>query len=324
MSRAVNAYIDDKLTKLGSLKDCDQRTQVRNIMRQRVNGTFLWVTLVFKELEKVKRWRVLKVLKKLPAGLEELYDLIMAQVQQLRINKEDWECYQLVLSATTLAYRPLSLPELTIVSGLPEKISAVKKYIIEIVAMCGLFLTIRNNHVYLVHQSIKDYFNSKAKGLVFPSGRSEAHRTLFRRSLHYISNTLRRNIYELDSFGFTISELDPPNPDPLAVMRYSCVHWVDHFYNMYRTNSYPRQKSDFCGGDTVRLFLEKRFLYWLEALSLLRSISEGVLSMGKLETLLKVSTGASHRIIQKLTSKGAKLRPSTARDSSGLAPVYSP
>lgn len=36
----------------------------------------------------------------------------------------------------------------------------------------------------------------------------------------------------------------------------------------------------------VDVFVRKKYLYWLEALSLCKSMSEGVLLMAKLETLI--------------------------------------
>ena len=41
----------------------------------------------------------------------------------------------------------------------------------------------------------------------------------------------------------------------------------------------------------VDVFVRKKYLYWLEALSLCRSMSEGVLSMAKLEALTQVILG---------------------------------
>ncbi len=41
-------------------------------------------------------------------------------------------------------------------------------------------------------------------------------------------------------------------------------------------------------GTALDGFLRKKYLYWLEALSLLRSMSNGMLSLAKLEILVKV------------------------------------
>jgi len=46
-------------------------------MRDKAHGTFLWVALVAKELEKAKGWRVLHVVEKMPPTLDAFYDLMM-------------------------------------------------------------------------------------------------------------------------------------------------------------------------------------------------------------------------------------------------------
>ncbi|KAI9897370.1 hypothetical protein N3K66_007226 [Trichothecium roseum] len=162
VARSVNAFIDFQISKLPSLQhDSDVRLEVQTLMRERANGTFLWVALVIKELEKVQAWRVLETVQKVPPSLSELYKLILAQVQQ----QQDWEYCRLVLSATTLAYRPLHIAELAVLSGLPQEISTNLSYVQAIVALCGSFLTIQEDDVvYLIHQSVKDYLSKRVTG----------------------------------------------------------------------------------------------------------------------------------------------------------------
>ena len=101
-----------------------------------------------------------------------------------------------------------------------------------------------------------------------------------------MSRTLRRDIINLGAPGFPINRVKQPEPDPLAAARYACVYWVDHLCDSSRTAG---QDNDLQDGGAVDDFVRKKYLYWLEALSLCRSMSEGVLSMAKLEGLLQVS-----------------------------------
>jgi hypothetical protein len=39
---------------------------------------------------------------------------------------------------------------------------------------------------------------------------------------------LRRDIYNLRTPGIYINQVKQPSPDLLAVVRYSCLYWVDH------------------------------------------------------------------------------------------------
>ena len=54
VSRAVNTYIDHCLSKLTEIQHDDAlRDLVREKMQRKANGTFLWVSLVIKELKDV-------------------------------------------------------------------------------------------------------------------------------------------------------------------------------------------------------------------------------------------------------------------------------
>jgi hypothetical protein len=159
------------------------------------------------------------------------------------------------------------------------------KSVREIISLCGSFLTVRESTIYFVHQSAKDFLFKVAFDEIFPSGEGEAHYVIFLRSLQVMSRTLRRDIYSLCALGYPIERVKQPNPDPLAVSRYSCIYWVDHLCD-WNSNSYANHKVDLQDGGMIDVFIRKKYLYWLEALSLCRSISAEVLSMAKLEALI--------------------------------------
>ena len=274
VAHAVRAYIDFKVSTVPSLQDDDEeRRQVRDIMRQKANGTFLWVALVIKELENPECLDALQVVKEVPTDLYELYERILDQIW--RLQKSTSEFCRLVLPAATLAHRPLHLAELSVLSGLQQKFS-VEKFR-RIVEFCGSLLTTQDDYVYFVHQSAKDYLSGEASSTIFPSGTTDVHRAISSRSLQGMS-VLQRDIYKLRHPGFPISEMKAPDPDPLTAIKYSCVYWIDHFCDAYNSGHPELQ--------TVGQFFREKFLYWLEALSLLRCMSEGVIAIRRIQRLL--------------------------------------
>ncbi|RYP20480.1 hypothetical protein DL767_009434 [Monosporascus sp. MG133] len=134
----------------------------------------------------------------------------------------DPEHCEKVLLAACLAYRPLSLSELALVAGLPADINPRT-----IVEKCDFFLITRDGTVHLVRQSAKDYLEQNYRFRFQPAGLAQWHADIARRSIDAMSLMLRRNVYNLD-FGFTPKDITPPNPDPVALIRYSCVFWADH------------------------------------------------------------------------------------------------
>jgi hypothetical protein len=82
-----------------------------------------------------------------------------------------------------------------------------------------------------------------------------------------------------------IDKVEHPDPDPLAPIQYACIYWIDHLCKI--KSSYD--KVSLYDNGTINVFLRKHFLHWLEALSLIKGISDGVLAITKLIGLLTVS-----------------------------------
>jgi hypothetical protein len=286
VARAVDAYIDHKLSCLGSLREADLRKQVRDELHQKANGTFLWVALVMQELEKPESWDPLAVVEEAPAGLQQLYDRMMGQIQ--RLSARNVVICQSLLCTTAVAYRPLFLAEMGSLCRSTGRATMVAETVRKIVAMCGSFLTVRDEQVYLVHQSAKDYLSDKMRAAALPS-QSEMHCTLFAQSIRLLSSELKRDMNNLVEPGFSINQaLTPdPDPDPLATARYSCIYWVDHLCDS-KPESLASSIDDLQVLDAVDEFLRRKYLYWLEGLSLCKSVGKGVVSIERLWSLVQV------------------------------------
>ncbi|GKT52382.1 vegetative incompatibility protein HET-E-1 [Colletotrichum spaethianum] len=285
VSWAVDTYISQCISELMQLQgDKTLQDQLRQKMQVKAEGTFLWVALVVQELREAEAWDVLEIIDDIPAGLNELYKRMMRQIQ--RLQRKDPEFCRNILSTITTAYRPLHLDELRALADLPPNISNIQQHVIKIVALCGSFLTIRDSVVYLVHQSAKDFLTLDRQ--LFPSGLAVGHNTIALKSIQVMSRTLRRDVYSLRAPGFPIDQVKPPKPDPLAPARYSCVYWVNHLADGNPAGQGQRGQG-LRNGDSVYAFLEKHYLHWLEALSLLRSVSEGILQMSELAHLAQLA-----------------------------------
>ena len=284
VAHAIEMFINFKVSKLPLIAD-DSTLQetVRGQIYAKASGTFLWAALVLKELETVESWDVLEVLQEMPPELEPLYFRMLEQVRQLQ--RKDPEFCRFVLSTMALAYRPLHLLELGALSDLPERISTNLNEVIKVVNKCGSFLTIRNDRAYFIHQSAKDFLLGKAFDSIFPSGKAGVNYTMFSRSRKVLSRTLRCDIYGLHAPGFLIDDVKPPVLDPLAAVQYSCVYWVDHLLDCSREEITYNLKD----GGSVDQFLRESYIYWLEALCLIKSVSDGIVMIIKLKNWLQVS-----------------------------------
>ncbi|RYP09139.1 hypothetical protein DL764_001466 [Monosporascus ibericus] len=205
----VNAYIDHKLKVLQRTKGYNDSilAEVSCEIRQRAENTFLWVALAFKVLGTVHGRYAVKRIRDMPPGLSGLYDHMMTRIEDGGIiDSQDWKT---VLAVISLAFRPLSLSELPLVTNLP---SHIVKTAIE---MCGLFLTITRETVSLIHQSAKDYLEKNYKSRLQQAGPAQGHADIGRRSIDAMFSILRRNMYNLD-FDSIAKDMTPPHPNPLA------------------------------------------------------------------------------------------------------------
>ncbi|KAK0674630.1 hypothetical protein QBC41DRAFT_264172 [Cercophora samala] len=281
VSDAVNSYIDERLSHLLSLQENPRLLQeVRRILREKANGTFLWVSLVCQELESPESWDPLSVVEDVPVGLYELYDRMMKNLP----TKGRDNCHQ-ILSFATLAFRPLHLAELACLLRLPSSTGAPLPDMKRLTAMCGSFLTIRDGQVYLVHQSAKDYLSSHSSNL-FPSGQGAVHSDLALRSLGILTKVLHRDMYQLRKPDFSIDVLKTPSPDPLITARYSSIFWTDH---LLLACSSDRSESLLKDGGDIHAFLQKKFLYWLESLSLQRHVHKAVIALNAIQNSPKAA-----------------------------------
>ncbi len=289
ISSAINCYINAKVSELQEF-DEELHKEVRSYLQENAEGTFLWVALVCKALQ-VEVWNarsVLEDLKSLQCGLDPLYNRMVKQIQ--RLQRSDVEICTRILSSVTLTYRPIHLKELVATAGLREELSDKLQALNRLVNMCGSFLTVREETIYFVHQSAKDYLIGEEGSQIFPSGQAEEHREIGYRSLKIMSDRLKRDICDLQMPGALLDELSDVNQEPLAPIRYACSYWVDHL----EACDLPPEQIGLYDGGKVHEFLWKHFLHWLEALSLIRNISGAVSIIRKLERLLTVSDFKTH------------------------------
>ncbi|OQU96312.1 Ankyrin repeat-containing protein isoform 1 [Cladophialophora immunda] len=135
---------------------------VQMALNEKAQGTFLWVSLVVKDLERTKKHQVRQKLETLPTGLDEIYDRILSGIESERAQDA-----LLVLQCIIAARRPLTTSELAMAfilgvceseaNELPseDKLDEFR----EIHTMCGdiVYVDRDDETVNLIHQSAKDY-----------------------------------------------------------------------------------------------------------------------------------------------------------------------
>ncbi|KAM0309460.1 hypothetical protein ACHAO8_009025 [Botrytis cinerea] len=278
VSAAIERYVREKVEYLSKIKNYTgkRRHDVEQYLIKNASGTFLWVALVCQDLENARLPMPLE-LHNFPPGLDSLYHRILQQIKDIEDEYITNICFQ-VLAIMVVTYRPITLDELVSLNNLDEVLPE------QIIQLCRSFLVIREQSIFFVHQSAKDFLSEKATKTIFPNGISEVHNKVFLNSMTAMSKTLKQDIYDLQYSGFPIDKVKQLDPDPLAPIRYSCIYWIHHL----RDGDPEQNREHVQDNSNIHEFLKKHLLYWLEIMSLIRKISECINAINSLEFYISV------------------------------------
>jgi hypothetical protein len=144
----------------------------------------------------------------------------------------------------------------------------------------------QDSPVRLLHLSFRDFLiDPEKRGSLFWVDESETHKIIATKCLELMSkpDCLRENICSLETSGKLRTEIDCRiiNDSLQTDVRYACRYWVHHL---------EQSKGRIRDQSRVHSFLQKHFLHWLEALSLMGRISESIGLIGTLQSIIAVSS----------------------------------
>lgn len=204
----------EQLANVDGFKEIQQ--EVEQYLLRGAEGTFLWVSLVMREIEKRKTCtEILAAIQCVPQGLNNKYSHMFQQIDPAHQQK----VYQ-ILRWVTAAIRPLTLQELSEVIEAPPSSSMLPERAVRdnVISTEGL-LKIRGDEVTLIHSSAKDFLlsvdTSNDGALV-----EEVHYELAQSCYDVI---LRSG---LSRSGMKVSELSDKEEPKL--LKYAIKYWMEH------------------------------------------------------------------------------------------------
>ncbi|RDW57492.1 hypothetical protein BP6252_13752 [Coleophoma cylindrospora] len=285
VEKAIHAFITHKIDKLATKKRYqeDLRNLVWKHLMNNADSTFLWVALVCKELERIGNYMTALELKSFPPGLLPLYNRMFQQILAGKYCSHTTA----IMRSIILAKRPLLFDELCTLADLPKELMDDEQSLSDLVSQCGSFATIRERTIYLVHQSVKDYFVGEGQKL-FTAGIIQEHREIVNRSLCTMSTKLKKNMCSLESPGAHANN----NTLLPRGLGYICTFWMEHLEEYLaacgdRVENNTELLSD---QGKVYKFLSRYLLNWLEFLALIGHLRGGISSLRRLEGLAKASS----------------------------------
>jgi ankyrin repeat protein len=156
----INIVIDEKIKdfkRLRGLYGVDD-VAVREQLKKVENRTYLWISLIFPELEKMAEYakdELLKAIQRVPPTLDQAYERILR-------NSSDVGKARRLLRIVYAASRPLTLAEMNRAlsihdDGYLAALTPPQSFSDIVRSLCGLFVSILHSKIYLIHQTAKEF-----------------------------------------------------------------------------------------------------------------------------------------------------------------------
>jgi hypothetical protein len=156
----MNIFIEEKVNFLAKRKKYTDKVkgQIREILQDKADGTFLWIGLACGELKDIPSSSVVRTLQRIPKGLTSLYTKLLEAA--LKNSESIGNDFRHLLSCVVVSSRPLTVLELAEACQLhqeEEDFETRLQFTHEYIESCRLMVIIQDEKVLLLHKSIKDF-----------------------------------------------------------------------------------------------------------------------------------------------------------------------
>jgi hypothetical protein len=276
------------------LKDIELSAQIVTCLTVKACGLFIWAATACRFIKNGKLLASKRLSLILEGGKsgrnpEKELDQIYAKILSDSIRgdydedekKEVFELFRKIVGAIVILFNPLSA------AALSELLNKQRLEVSQILSNLHSVLEVPEYNTYpirLLHPSFRDFLVSKER-CQDPQlwvDETQMHLDLAMNCLRLISSRLKRDICGLHSPGASMTDVGSDKVEQFLPpeVRYACIYWVEHL---------QKSGAQLYDDDQVHQFLREHLLHWLEALSLMGKMSEGVLAITSLESVIPVS-----------------------------------
>ena len=148
----------------------------------------------------------------------------------------------------------------------------------------------RARPIRLHHPSFRDFLLSKDRcgDSKLWVDEKQGHQTLAGACIQLMSTSLKQDICGLSAPGVLATDVESSRVDERLPpeVQYACLYWVQHL---------EKSGAQLFDDNQVHQFLQVHLLHWLEALSWMQKVSEGIVSIASLESIALVSIPAVYQ-----------------------------
>lgn len=239
ISQEIDIVIRKRVEELGTRLELrkEEKQSLKDELSINTNRTYLWVYLVFEVINEsitLTEGKLRATIRNLPQSVNEAYDRILRK-------SRDKDLARKLLHIIIAAERPLSLQEASIALAIKEHhhsclmlepdLEPESRFSNMIREACGLFVTIKDSRIFLLHQTAKEFLTIRHTNA--PAGPTAEWQNSFNpvRSHRILSESC---IWYLlfDEFK------DPSWYGTYAFLDYAAENWAAHFRKSYAI-SYP-------------------------------------------------------------------------------------
>jgi ankyrin repeat domain-containing protein 50 len=255
ISVEIDLVIKEKVKQFNGLRrrrgvNDDAHVAIQEQLDNIDNRTYLWVSLIFPELEKnagTPKNKLLKVIKTIPSTVDEAYERILAQSSDIDLAKK-------LLHIVVVAVRPLTLLEMNRALSIEvdgdnrsqdyHELEEETSFRTTVRELCGLFVSIKDRKVYLIHQTAKEFLVPGTVA-VQPVTCGDSCPTIWKHSLQPGESNLVLAKICISYLLFDAFERDPLVKEQVVYSKirerverytnkhdfldYSAKHWATHF-----------------------------------------------------------------------------------------------
>ena len=292
----ILAFLQKRLQKKLPPRDCEQYGEA---LARRAEGLFQWAAvacgyILEPKLVRSRQGRIEQLLSSAPSGQDPLTELYKGVLEEYFSDEEAQGLFRSVLGQLLAAFEPLSIQSLTTLrQHTSNDNDNDSDSVVEVLRYLGSLLSNVNssNHtlpIVPLHTSFRDFVMNEEKSSMFYVDLSVAHHQLAHSCIGLVLTDLKFNICNLESSYLAnkdVEDLDVRIAQHLPpALSYACRLWDDHLEHLdFETDLFNK----------LQTFFAKKFLFWLEALSLLNGVGLASLALSSLRIWLTSGHGVS-------------------------------
>ncbi|KAF1808535.1 WD40 repeat-like protein [Eremomyces bilateralis CBS 781.70] len=289
----ITIFLKDNLRLIGQERslgaDWPSGDNIRRLV-QNASGLFIWAATAYRFIRDGRRFTEKRLATILDGRsndatapekhLNGIYITVLRCSVSLDYSDEEKEelygMLRQILGSIVLLLSPLSSPSLGRLIRLPTK--DIDQTLDDLHAILDIPED-RRRPLRLHHPSFRDFLLDKKRcsDSNFWVNEKQVHGALATSCIQLMSTTLKQDICGIEAPGVLIADVPSHRVEQYLTpeVQYACLYWVQH---LQKSNT---QLQD---NDQVHEFLQVHLLYWLEALSWMRRVSEGIHAVTLLET----------------------------------------